>query len=95
MNHGMAIDMANEIKVRVQNPGEWLIAVRRISERLDLRVERFLPLSGGTTLLVACYAVVEEAGKQRRTDDAVRAAVRDWASYHPAPVDNFDRRNTA
>lgn len=85
-------EMVNEIKMRIANPGEWLYAVRRIAERMDLRGERFLPL-GGVTLMTACAATVDEAAKQGRTAERARAAIAEWCSYHPAPVDPFDRRN--
>lgn len=86
-------EMVNEIKVRIANPAEWLYAVRRIAERMDLRVERFLPLAG-VTLMTACAATIDEAVRQGRTAARARAAISEWCSYHPAPVDALDRRNT-
>lgn len=87
-------EMVAEIKMRIANPAEWLYAVRRIAERMDLCVERVLPLAG-VTLMTACEAVIAEAVAHDYTAPRMRAAIAEWCSYHPAPVDTMDRRNIA
>lgn len=85
-------EMTTAISTRIHDPAGWLYAVRRIAERLDLRVERFLPIAG-VTLETACAATIDEAAKQSRAPERVRAALHDWCGYHPVPNDH-DRRGT-
>lgn len=67
-------EMMAAIMAAEQDPGRWLLAVRAICERSRLAPERCIPLGGEMTLEAICFRVLEEAGRQARTPEAMRAS---------------------
>lgn len=64
--------MATAIAAKVANPNDWNMACRTAAEALRLDVTR---IAFSNVLGHTCRAVVDEAQKQGRTVEEVRAAV--------------------
>ena len=68
--------VAKSIMEQVDDPTQWLRALRRIAERLGLNPARCLPIWADVTLEFACFKVLQEADNQGRSTDAVWEALR-------------------
>lgn len=72
-NATLRADICNAIVTKYRDPADWLLAVRDIVEALGLNPARCLQLSGSLETVV--NGVLDEAYKQGRTEERVRAAV--------------------
>jgi len=66
--------MSIRIAAKIENPAHWMLELRRIATELRLDVRRCLPLAP-ESLQIACRALLDEAGKQRRTPAEILRAV--------------------
>ncbi|MDI3285172.1 hypothetical protein [Polyangium sp. 15x6] len=66
-------EMARAIAKRVQDPADWMLDVRRICEAIQVDPTRCIPMPS-SSLRSLCFAVLDEAAKQRRDEEAVRKA---------------------
>lgn len=66
--------MSIRIAAKIENPALWMLELRRIGTELRLNVRRCLPLAP-ESLQIACQSLLDEAGKQGRTDAEILRAV--------------------
>lgn len=67
-------EMAEAVKSRVPDPAGWMLALRRISERLGLDPAMSIRL-GDVVLIDVCHGLVRYAASNSLESDQIRAVL--------------------